>query len=272
MVGSPLARLVPPDRPDEIPAILAAIRRGERVEHYETERMRRDGQRIQVSLTISPIRDGTGNVMGASKIARDVTERKRAEEERERLLAEAERARAEAEAANRAKDQLLSVVAHELRTPLASMLGWVGVLRQGKVSPERAARALQTIERSGRMQAELIDDLLDVSRIVTGRLRLNLGPVDLRAVAQAALDAIRPDTAGNGVGLEASLDAGGTVLGDAIRLEQIVSNLLSNAVKFTAAGGCVELRIERTDREAHILVRDTGRRIAPEFLPAICDA
>ena len=269
MVGRPLARLVPPDRPDEVPSILAAIRRGERVEHYETERMRKDGQRIQVSLTISPIRDATGNVIGASKIARDVTERKRAEEERERLLAEAERVRAEAEATNRAKDQLLSIVSHELRTPLASMLGWVRVLRQGKVSPERAARALQTIERSGRMQAELIDDLLDVSRIVTGRLRLNLGPVDLQAVAQAALDAIRPDTAGNGVRLEASLDAGGTVLGDAIRLQQIVSNLLNNAVKFTPAGGCVELRIERADRAARLVVRDTGRGIAPEFLPQI---
>src|SRR5207253_753496 len=154
-------------------------------------------------------------------------------------------------------------------TPLASMLGWVRVLRQGKVSPERAARALQTIERSGRMQAELIDDLLDVSRIVTGRLRLNLGPVNLQAVAQAALDAIRPDTAGNGVRLEASLDAGGTVLGDAIRLQQIVSNLLNNAVKFTPAGGCVELRIERADRGARLVVRDTGRGIAPEFLPQI---
>jgi PAS domain S-box-containing protein len=269
MVGRPLARLVPPDRPNEIPSILAAIRRGERVEHFETERMRKDGERIQVSLTISPIRDATGNVIGASKIARDVTERKRAEEEREQLLAEAKRARAEAEGASRAKDQLLSIVSHELRTPLASMLGWVRVLRQGKVSPERAARALETIERSGRMQAELIEDLLDVSRIVTGRLRLNLAPVDLRAVAQAALDAIRPDTAGNGVRLEASLDAGGTVLGDTIRLEQVVSNLLNNAVKFTPAGGSVELRIERTDREARIVVRDTGRGITPEFLPQI---
>src|SRR5207249_2525906 len=163
MVGSPLSRLVPPDRPDEVPSILAAIRRGERVEHFDTERVRKDGQRIQVSLSISPIRDATGDVIGASKIARDVTDRKRAEE-------------------------------------------------------ERAARALQSIERSGRIQAELIDDLLDVSRIVTGRLRLNLAPVDLRAVAQAALDAIRPDAVGNDVRLEASLEAGGTVLGDAIRL------------------------------------------------------
>ena len=269
MVGSPLSRLVPPDRPDEVPSILAAIRRGERVEHFDTERVRKDGQRIQVSLSISPIRDATGDVIGASKIARDVTDRKRAEEERERLLAEAKQARAEAEAASRAKDQLLSIVSHELRTPLASMLGWVRVLRQGKVSPERAARALQSIERSGRIQAELIDDLLDVSRIVTGRLRLNLTPVDLRAVAQAALDAIRPDAVGNDVRLEASLEAGGTVLGDAIRLQQIVSNLLSNAVKFTPAGGCVELRVERTDREARIVVRDTGRGITPELLPQI---
>ena len=269
MVGTPLARLAPPDRPNEVPSILAAIRRGERVEHYETERIRKDGQRVQVSLSISPIRDAAGNVIGASKIARDVTERRRADEERARLLAEAERARAEAVAANRSKDQLLSIVSHELRTPLAAMLGWVRVLRQGKISPERAARALQTIERNGQMQAELIDDLLDVSRIVTGRLRLKLAPVDLRAVAQTALEAIRPDTAENGVRLEASLDGGGTVLGDATRLLQIVSNLLSNAMKFTPAGGCVELRVERTDREGRIVVRDTGRGIAPELLPHI---
>jgi len=270
MIGQPIGRIVPPDRPDDASKILAVIGRGERVDHYETERTHKDGRRIYVSLTVSPIKDAAGTIVGASKIARDVTERRLADEERERLLAEAREARAEAEAASRAKDQLLSIVSHELRTPLASMMGWVRVLGQGKLTPERTARALKTIERSGRMQAEMIDDLLDVSRIVTGRLRLNLGQVDLRAVAQAALDAIRPDAVAKGVRLEASLDAGVTiVVGDVIRLEQVVSNLLNNAVKFTPAGECIELRLERIDREVRIVVRDTGRGIAPEFLPQI---
>ena len=269
MVGQPIARVVPPDRPDDVRDILATIARGEHVDHYETERMHKDGHRIHVSLSVSPIRDASGRIIGASKIARDVTGRKLADQERERLLAEARQARAEAEAANQAKDQLLSIVSHELRTPLASMMGWVRVLSQGKLTPERTARALQTIERSGRLQAEMIDDLLDVSRIVTGRLRLNLRRVDLGAVARAALDAIRPDAAAKEIRLEASVAAGVAVVGDTTRLEQIVSNLLNNALKFTPAGGCVELRLERSADEARLVVRDTGRGIAPEFLPQI---
>ena len=269
MVGQPVARIVPPDRPDDVSNILATIGRGERVDHYETERIHKDGHRIHVSLTVSPIRDAAGRIIGASKIARDVTERRLADRERERLLAEARQARAEAEAASRAKDQLLSIVSHELRTPLAAMMGWIRVLAQGKITPERTARALRTMERNGRMQAEMIDDLLDVSSSVTGRLRLKLGPVDLGAVAQAALEAIRPDAAAKGVRLEASLDAGATVVGDATRLEQVVSNLLNNALKFTPAGERVELHLERTAHEARLVVRDTGRGIAPEFLPQI---
>jgi signal transduction histidine kinase len=146
------------------------------------------------------------------------------------------------------------------------MLGWVSVLRQAKLPPDRMARALQTIEQNGRVQAALIDDLLDVSRIVTGRLHIEFSPVDLRAVVEAALDGIRPAAAAKGVRLESSLADDVTVSGDAIRLRQIVSNLLSNAVKFTPAGAAIEVRLERHAGTARVVVRDEGAGIAPEFL------
>src|SRR5262249_7560023 len=147
--------------------------------HYDTVRVRRDGTPVDVSISVSPVRDAAGRVVGAAKVARDITARKAADAERERLLQREQAARAEAEKANRAKDEFLSMVSHELRTPLASILGWVGVLRQGRLSPERTRRALDTIESSGRIQAELIEDLLDVSRIITGRLRLVVQPLEL---------------------------------------------------------------------------------------------
>jgi PAS domain S-box-containing protein len=269
IIGQPIARLVPPDRPDDATRILERIRRGERVDHYETERLRKDGRRIYVSLSVSPIKDETGAIVGAAKIARDVTERRRAEEERERLLAETQQARAQAEAASRAKDEMLSIVSHELRTPLSAILGWVAVLKKGKLSPSRTAVAFDTIERSGRMQEELIDDLLDVSRIVTGRLRLEIAPVDLYAVVRAAADGIGPDALGKGLTLHTSIDGGMTVSGDVIRLQQAVSNVLENAVKFTPSGGSIEVRLERAAAEARIVVRDTGCGIRPDFLPQI---
>jgi PAS domain S-box-containing protein len=437
MIGQPISRLVPPNIPDDAAQILATIRRGSSVEHYETERIRKDGRRIAVSVTVSPIRNAAGTVVGASKIARNVTERRRAEaaqresldvletlnrtsrilsaeldmeklvqavtdaateltharfgaffynkvdargesytlftlsgvsreafsrfplprntalfaptfrgdgvvrladvtrdprygksapyhgpppghlpvrsylavpvvsrgvvygglffghpdpgrftERDERLvvglaaqaaiaisnarLYEAERvARAEAEAASRAKDALLSVVSHELRTPLTAMLGWVSVLRQSQLPPDRVTRALQTIEQNGRVQAALIDDLLDVSRLVTGRLQIEFAAVDLHAVVEAALDGIRPAAAARGVRLASSLADDVTVSGDAIRLRQVVSNLLSNAVKFTPAGGAIEVRLERHGAMARVVVRDEGAGIAPEFLPYV---
>jgi PAS domain S-box-containing protein len=268
-IGQPVTMLIPADRVDEEPAILERIRRGERTDHYETVRRRKDGTLLNISLTVSPLVDGHGNVVGASKIARDITSRKRAEAERAQLLAAAERARAEAESATRAKDEFLSVVSHELRTPLASMLGWVAVLKSG-VTGERAARALETIERSGRAQAKLIEDLLDASRIITGQMRLDLRLVDLPGIMRGALDTIRPIADAKGVRIEARLDpSAGPVAGDADRLQQIAWNLLSNAVKFTPAGALVEMRLDRRDDDVCLVVRDTGRGISRDFLPFI---
>jgi PAS domain S-box-containing protein len=268
-LGRPITMLLPPERQAEEAHILATLRRGERIEHFDTVRVRKDGTAIPVWISVSPIKDATGRVVGAAKIARDVSERKRLEAEREGLLANERAARAEAEKANRAKDEFLSIVSHELRTPLAAILGWVSVLQQGKLSPERAARALKTIERSGRMQSALIEDLLDVSRMTSGRLRLTMQPTSLRAVTHAAVEASRPEAVAAGVRLSAILDTDAHVAGDEIRLQQVVSNLLDNAIKFTPPEGRVEVRLERTDAEARIIVRDTGRGIAAEFLPQV---
>ncbi len=186
-------------------------------------------------------------------------------------LYEAERqARADAEAANRAKDDFLSLVSHELRTPLQAMLGWVAVLRQGKLGEAKAARALDIIEQSGRAQSRLIGDLLDVSRLATGRLRIEPRRVELPPLVQAAVDAVQPAADARRVHVRCLFDPSvGPVAGDPERLQQIVWNLLSNAVKFTPAGGRVELRLERDERDVRIVVTDNGRGIAAEFLPFV---
>jgi signal transduction histidine kinase len=173
----------------------------------------------------------------------------------------------EAQEASRMKDEFLATVSHELRTPLQAMLGWVGVLRQGKVNPERRVQALDIIERAGRAQAKLIEDLLDVSRIVTGRLHLDVRSTDLASVIEDVVDALRPAADAKNVTLAATLDrAVGTVAGDPVRLQQVVSNLLSNAVKFTPSGGHAEIRLEHSASEIRIIVTDTGQGIRPDFL------
>lgn len=194
------------------------------------------------------------------KLAAEVALRKR----------EAEAAHAEANAANRAKDHFLATVSHELRTPLTAVLGWVRLLQTGSVDESAMARALETIERNAKIQAQLIDEILDVSRIITGKLRLDSHPIDLRRVIEAAIDAIRPAAEAQGVRLEAELGArAAPAAGDAARLQQVVWNLLSNAVKFTPKGGHVAIRLARGDSRAEITVSDTGRGISPDFLPHI---
>jgi PAS domain S-box-containing protein len=268
-IGRSITMLLPPERRHEEDIILATLRRGERIAHFETVRVRKDGRRIDVSISVSPIRDSTGAIVGAAKIARDITRRKEMEAERDRLLASERAARAEAESANRAKDEFLSVVSHELRTPLAAMLGWISVLRQGRLSPERVARALDTIERSGRVQAALIDDLLDVSRIIGGRLRLTLRPTRLAPILHAAVEAVRPDAVAAGVTLTAAIDTDLLVNGDDTRLQQVIANVLGNAIKFTPEGGRVDVRLERIGDEARLTMRDTGRGIPPALLPHV---
>ena len=179
---------------------------------------------------------------------------------------------AEAQEANRVKDEFLATVSHELRTPLSSMMNWIALLRQGKIGPEQVSRGLEVLQRSGEAQARLIDDILDVSRIVSGRLRLQPQPVELSDVVRDAVDTVRPAADAKRVRLEVVDEAAGTrVLGDPARLQQVVWNLLANGVKFTPEGGRVSVLVERKAQETRIVVTDTGEGIAPEFLPFVFD-
>ena len=176
------------------------------------------------------------------------------------------RARAQAESANRMKDQFLSTVSHELRTPLNAMLGWTTMLRGGKLDPERSARAIETIERNARAQVRLIEDLLDLGRILQGKFRLAVGPVEVVRVVEAAIDSVRPAAEAKGVRLQSTLDSHATIVGDGERLQQIAWNLLSNAIKFTGRGGRVLVTLRRAPSYVEIVVSDTGGGIPPEFL------
>jgi PAS domain S-box-containing protein len=455
VIGKSVTILIPADHPDEEPSILARLRAGERIEHYETVRVRKDGSLVDISLTVSPIRGHDGRIVGASKIARDITLRKRAEEqvreqaeiietvnrlgqtlageldlhrlmqavtdaatdvsgarfgsffynvlneagetymlytlagvpaeasahfsmprntdilaptfkgggtvlisdvkkeprygknspyygmaeghlsvtsylavpvvsrsgevygglffghpdegvftEREariveglaaqasvamdnaRLFEAVQRARAEAEQAaaekerlyrearesSRLKDEFLATVSHELRTPLTAILGWAHMLRTGQFDGNSALRAFETIERNARAQSQLIDDLLDVSSIITGKLRIDVRQVSPDSFVEAAVEAIRPAAEAKGVRVQKIMDTGVvTVSGDPVRLQQVVWNLLANAIKFTPRGGRVQVRLERVDSHIEIAVTDTGAGIAPEFLPHVFD-
>ncbi|MFN2493414.1 MAG: ATP-binding protein [Pyrinomonadaceae bacterium] len=455
MIGKPVAMLIPRDHADEEPNILARLRRGERIEHYETVRKRKDGKLIDISLTVSPIRGPNGQIIGASKIARDITQRKQYEEqlreqaeimetinrlgrtlaaeldveklvqavtdaateicgaqfgsfffnvldergasymlytlsgvpkeafahfpmpratdlfgptfrgegtiliddvkkdprygknssyfgmpdghlpvtsylalpvvsrtgevygglffghpeegvfidrhariieglatqvsiamENARLYQATERARAEAEQtaqqkemlyreaqqANQLKDEFLATVSHELRTPLNAILGWSNMLRTRTFSEAEQAKALETIERNARAQAQLIDDLLDVSRIITGNLRLDVRPVDPNTFIEAAIEAVAPAAEAKNVRVQKIMDTGViSVSGDPVRLQQVIWNLLSNAIKFTPKGGRVQVRLERINSHVEITISDTGAGIPANFLPYVFD-
>jgi len=186
------------------------------------------------------------------------------------LLARAEQARADAEAANRSKDDFLATLSHELRTPLNAILGWTQLVRAGKLEPGAVERALEAIERNARAQAQLVEDILDVSRIIAGKLRLQLSTVDVRGFVESALDAVRPTAHAKRIALELSIsDEMETVRGDYHRLEQVVWNLLSNAIKFTPLDGHVTVRAWRAGPFVCIEVRDDGKGIPADFLPLV---
>ena len=439
-VGQSIHLIIPADRRGEEDEVLAHIRRGEKVDHFETVRQRKDGSLIPISLTVSPIRDETGTVIGASKIARDVTERKLAERERGRLLQLAQEHAAVAEKLNqvgsqvaaaldtnsvvqavtdaatevtdaefgaffsraadregrdtyqlralsgaaiegfsnlphpratallgptfsgdslirvddvmedprygesapfhgmpldhlpvrsflgvpvrtrsgevfgallfghsqpgvftvqherllvgiaswaslalenarlyvgaqdasRLKDEFLATLSHELRTPLNAILGYARMIRGGLVTGEKQVRAVETIERNATALTQIVEDVLDVSRIVSGKVRLNVQPVDLPQVVHDALEATMPAANAKGVRVEAVLDPrAAPVAGDPDRLQQVVWNLVSNAVKFTGRGGKVQVRLERVNSHVEVVVSDTGIGIPPAFLPHV---
>ena len=201
---------------------------------------------------------------------RDITDRKRAETERALLLATAQSARVEADSANGVKDEFLATLSHELRTPLTAILGWSHLLTDDKLDKQQTARAIETIARNARAQGRLIDELLDISRIITGKLSLDLRALKLAPLIQAVVDDVRPAADARSINLEVAFDSDiGPILGDADRLRQIVWNLLTNAIKFTPKEGNVHVRLERNDSHAVITVSDSGQGIATELLPHV---
>ncbi|MER3435981.1 MAG: hybrid sensor histidine kinase/response regulator [Leptolyngbya sp. ERB_1_1] len=201
---------------------------------------------------------------------RDISDRKAIEQQREQLLAQEYAAREAAEAANRIKDEFLAVLSHELRTPLNPILGWSRLLKNGNLDATKTAQAIDIIERNAKLQTQLIEDLLDVSRILRGKLSLNTVPVDIEAITKSALDTVRLSAEAKSIQLQTHLHPiHDRVLGDAARLQQVVWNLLSNAIKFTPEGGRVEIRLEQIETHVQIPVSDTGKGITPEFLPYV---
>ena len=270
-IGQSITMLMQPERFNEEPGILERIRRGESIEHYETVRRRKDGTLLQISLTVSPITDTKGRIVGASKIARDITERKQAEVEREQLLANERHALERAEVEARMKDEFLAILSHELRTPLNAIFGWANILRTSD-NPEEISEGLEVIERNARAQTKIIEDLLDMSRIISGKVRLDVQRVDLLSVINSAIESVKPMAAAKQIRLTSVLDPlASPVSGDPARLQQILWNLLTNALKFTPKGGRVHVVLERVNSHVEISVNDTGSGIAPDFLPYVFD-
>src|SRR5688572_20522190 len=244
MVGSSILRLIPPELHGEETTILERQRRGERIEHYETVRVTKDGRQIDVSLTVSPIRDASGAVVGASKVARDITARKRAEQE---LLEAERRARSEAERVSFMKDEFLATLSHELRTPLNAIVGWAQLLRNRSHADREVLEGLTVIDRNAKVQAQLIEDLLDMSRIISGKVRLDKQRLDIQDVVRASIASVRHLAEAKEISLELELGpAVGAVWGDPNRLQQCFWNLVSNAIKFTPKGGRVQVTVSRT--------------------------
>lgn len=270
VLGKSITIIIPPDRLHEEEVIIRRLTRGETIEHFETERVAKDGRTIPISLSVSPIRDRHGQVVGASKVARDITDRRRLEREREELLVRERVARTEAETANRAKDDFFATLSHELRTPLSSILGWARLLRSGQLDRAASDRALEVIERNLHNLGHMVTDMLDVSRIISGKTSLDIGPVDFGRVIETAVDSLRPDASAKGITIQLALNATARFLvGDPGRLQQVVRNLVSNAVKFTPHRGRVGVGLTDLPEGARLTVTDTGQGIAPDFLPLI---
>jgi signal transduction histidine kinase/CheY-like chemotaxis protein len=228
--------------------------------------VRKDGNEFPVEISLSPFETEEGTLVASA--IRDITDRKLAEQERARLLNE----RAAHAEANRIKDEFLATLSHELRTPLNAILGWTTLIREGALNEESTERAVATIERNARAQAHLIEDLLDVSRIVTGNLRLQVVPIDFCQIVENAVEVVRPASEAKTLNFQVVFETSPLLMiGDPDRLQQAVWNLLSNAVKFSPVGARVETRVWSGDRNIHLAVSDTGRGIDPKFLPYVFD-
>jgi PAS domain S-box-containing protein len=257
IIGKSIRIIIPADRQSEEDFVLSKVRRGLMVDHFETVRQRKDGTLIDVSVTVSPLRNTNGEIIGASKIAREITEQRRL--------------RAAAEEASRLKDEFLTVLSHELRTPLNAVLGYSRMLRREdkRMSADLRERALDALERNADSLSRLVSDVLDTSRMVTGKLRLELDAHGIDAVIMEAIRTIQPAAEAKGIALGVHIYPGLTVLCDRDRMQQAMWNILSNAIKFTPSGGRVTVRADRHGGEITITIADTGIGIAPEHLPLV---
>jgi PAS domain S-box-containing protein len=255
MIGRSIRVIIPPDRQDEEDHVLARIRAGEVVAHYETIRRRKDGSLLEISLTVSPIRNSQGQIIGASKIARDITERNE-------LLREVEQA-------SRMKDEFLATLSHELRTPLNAIMGYARIVKE-LAADDRSSRAAVAIERNGKALSQLVSDILDMSAVSAGKTRLEVGRCNVAEIIDEALAVIAPAADAKGLTIERRVPAeGAELICDARRIQQAFWNLLSNAVKFTRAGGRVRVELDPRPDSLVVIVSDTGIGIDPAFLPHV---
>ena len=254
--------------PEDLP-LQKAARLGIEVTHVDLDVIYPDGSVLNLYEYAAPLFDDDGRVRGAIGVFLDITELKRAEERLRRLAVENEQLYREAEEANRLKDEFLATLSHELRTPLNALLGWIQLLKSGQLTPEKRERALAAVERSAQLQAQLTSDLLDVSGVITGKLRLNPEPTEVAPIVDDVVDGIQAAAQARGVSCRHRVDVAVPLVLDAARLQQILANLVANAVKFTPRGGAVAVSAVLEGDELVMTVRDTGIGIAAEFLPHV---
>jgi PAS domain S-box-containing protein len=270
VIGRSVSLLMPPDYADDLPIIMGRISRGERVERYETVRQRKDGTLLDISLIVSPVRDRTGQITGASVIAHDITELKRAAKRQAEIALENARLYEEAQAAIGMRDQFLVVAAHELRTPLTSLLAAVQLMqrrlgRSGRLA-EPDTRALQIVTTQANRLNRLISGLLDIARLQTGRLSLESAPLDLGALVGSTLADLEPMLSDHPLDVELPADPV-WIEGDALRLEQVLVNLVGNAAKYSAAGAPIRVRLVSEGAQVYLHVSDQGIGVPASALP-----
>lgn len=261
IIGKPITTIIPPELQEEERDILQRVRRGERIDHFDTIRVTKDGRRIPISLTVSPIRDPSGVIVGASKVARDISERKRVEE----LLRQNEDALREAD---RRKDEFLALLAHELRNPLAPIRYALAANKKFGRTMAQLRRSEEMIERQVAHMSRLLDDLLDVSRVTRDSLELKKAPTELTSVVGAAIETARPTLDAKRHTLSVDLPKQALRLeADPVRLAQIFSNLLINAAKYTDPGGHIQLQASRDGADVVVSIRDNGIGISEDMMP-----
>jgi PAS domain S-box-containing protein len=274
VLGKSITIIIPHERLYEEEAILGRIRRGVAIEHFETERVAKEGRRVQVSLSVSPVRDRVGRIIGASKVARDISFQKQLEQEREELLRRERIAREEAEIANKSKDEFMTVLSHELRNPVGVIVNALAVLDASKELDQarmpQLNQARSVIGRQTQVLARLLDDLLDIARISSRRIALHLQHVDLRSIVRQAVETERHRIEQKRQEVTIRLgDDPVTVVGDAIRLHQVVGNIVNNAWKYTEVGGTIDVAVATENAWATVRVLDTGAGIPPDRLEAV---